>query len=338
MWQSHRVRVAVIGLGLIGGSALRAFAAAGHPVFGYDADPATRATARTAAARAAPGARWQVAPTVRDAVADADLVLLAVPLPAVGPVLDEIAAVGYSGLVTDVTSVKEPVRRLVDRRLHRQHDRTAGFVGGHPMAGRETSGFTSADPELFTGCAWVLCLEPPVTSVDDWLTVATAVTGLGARVVPATAEEHDRAVAAISHVPHLLATALAATAVTDPLAWSLAAGSFRDGTRVAASRPELVAAMCGGNAGAVRSALDEVLATLTAARAALDAEDPVQALVPWLTPGSSARGGWPPRPGRPLELPARPDALLRLGRAGGWVTAVADDRRTVTAVRPAPVD
>ena len=338
MWQSHRVRVAVIGLGLIGGSALRAFAAAGHRVFGYDADPATRATARTAAARAAPDARWQVAPTVRDTVADADLVLLAVPLPAVGPVLDEIAAVGYSGLVTDVTSVKEPVRRLVDRRLHRQHDRTAGFVGGHPMAGRETSGFTSADPELFTGCAWVLCLEPPVTSVDDWLTIATAVTGLGARVVPATAEEHDRAVAAISHVPHLLATALAASAVTDPLAWSLAAGSFRDGTRVAASRPELVAAMCGGNAGAVRAGLDEVLSTLTAARAALDAEDPVQALVPWLTPGSSARGGWPPQPGRPLELPARPDALLRLGRAGGWVTAVADDRRTVTAVRPAPVD
>ncbi|WP_442791434.1 prephenate dehydrogenase [Micromonospora sp. NBC_01813] len=338
MWQSHRVQVAVIGLGLIGGSALRAFAAAGHRVFGYDADPATRATARTAAARAAAGARWQVAPTVRDTVADADLVLLAVPLPAVGQVLDEVAAVGYSGLVTDVTSVKEPVLRLVDRHLHRQHDRTAGFVGGHPMAGRETSGFTAADPDLFAGCSWVLCLEPQATAISDWLTMASAVTGLGARVVPATAQEHDRAVAAISHVPHLLASALAATAATDPLAWSLAAGSFRDGTRVAASRPELVAAMCGGNATAVRAALDEVLAALAGARAALDATEPIPTLAPWLTTGSTARTGWPPQPGKPLELPARPDALLRLGRAGGWVTAVAADRRTVTAVRPAPVD
>ncbi|MFY1696586.1 prephenate dehydrogenase [Solwaraspora sp. WMMA2101] len=338
MWQSHRVRLAVIGLGLIGGSALRAFAAAGHRVFGYDADPATRATARTAAARAATGARWQVSPTVRDAVTDADLVLLAVPLPALGQVLDQVAAVGYTGLVTDVTSVKEPVRQLVDRHLHRLHDRTAGFVGGHPMAGRETSGFTAADPELFTGCSWVLCLEPQVTAIDDWLTVAAAVTGLGARVVPATAGEHDRAVAAISHVPHLLASALAATAVTDPLAWSLAAGSFRDGTRVAASRPELVAAMCGGNAAAVRSALDEVLAALSVARAALDAAEPIPALVPWLSTGNAARTDWPPTPGRPLELPAQPDALLRLGRAGGWVSAVADDRRTVTAVRPAPAE
>lgn len=332
------MRVAVIGLGLIGGSALRAFAAAGHRVFGYDADPATRATARTAAARASAGARWQVAPTVRDAVADADLVLLAVPLPAVGQVLDDVAAVGFSGLVTDVTSVKEPVLRLVDRHLHRQHDRTAGFVGGHPMAGRETSGFTAADPELFTGCSWVLCLEPHATAISDWLTMASVVTDLGARVVPATAQEHDRAVAVISHVPHLLASALAATASTDLLAWSLAAGSFRDGTRVAASRPELVAAMCGGNAAAVRSALDEVLAALSAARTALDVSDPIAALQPWLSTGSTARADWPPRPGTPLELPARADTLLRLGRAGGWVTAVADDRRTVTAVRPASDD
>ncbi|MDG4768594.1 prephenate dehydrogenase/arogenate dehydrogenase family protein [Solwaraspora sp. WMMD406] len=340
------MNVAVIGLGLIGGSVLRAFAVAGHRVFGYDADPATRATARTAAAQAPAAARWQVVPTVRDAVAAAELVVVAVPLPAVGQVLDEVAAVGYSGLVTDVTSVKGPVRQLVERHLHRRHDRLASFVGGHPMAGRETSGFTAADPDLFAGCAWVLCLDPSVTSVTDWLAVAAAVTALGARVVPATADEHDRAVAAISHVPHLLAAALAATAATSPLAWSLAAGSFRDGTRVAASRPELVAAMCGGNAPAVRLALDDVLAALAQARDALDADEPdaldadepIADLTSWLAAGSTARSGWPPQPGKPLELPARPDALLRLGRAGGWVTAVADDRRTVTAVRPAPVD
>ncbi|MFY1689222.1 prephenate dehydrogenase/arogenate dehydrogenase family protein [Plantactinospora sp. WMMB782] len=335
--------VAVIGLGLIGGSVLRALASTGHAVLGYDADPATRATARTAAAQAPAAHRWQVARTVRDAVAGAELVVVAVPLPAVAGVLDEIAGSGYTGLVTDVTSVKEPVRRLVERHLVGRHphggtDRRAGFVGGHPMAGRETSGFGAADPALFTGCAWVLCLEPGTTSTDDWLTLAAVLTGLGARVVPAVAAEHDRAVAAVSHVPHLLASAVAAVAAADPLAGTLAAGSFRDGTRVAATRPDLVAAMCGGNAAAVGPALDAVLRELDGARAALGAADPIGALRDWLAPGSAARRAWPPRAGGSVELPARPDALLGLGRAGGWVTRVAGDRRTVTAVRPAPPD
>ncbi len=331
--------VAVIGLGLIGGSLLRALGAAGHRVLGYDADPATRATARTAAARAPAGARWQITGTVRDAVAGAELVVIAVPLPAVADVFDELVATGYSGLVTDVTSVKGPVRDLAARRLHRPHNRLAGFVGGHPMAGRETSGFAAADAGMFTGCAWVLCLEPAdsdtATPLGDWLDLAALVTGLGARVVPATAEEHDRAVALVSHLPHLLAYALAATA-TDRLALCLGAGSFRDGTRVAASPPPLVAAMCGGNAQALLPALDAVTAALGEARAALSAPngDPVAALGPWLAPGYAARSAWPPPSGKALELPARQDALLRLGRDGGWVTAVSTDRRTVTATRP----
>lgn len=326
--------VAVIGLGLIGGSVLRALARHGHRLVGYDADPAIRATARTAAARIPSEARWQVAGSLPDAVAGANVVVLAVPLTAVGGVLDDLAATGHAGLVTDVTSVKSPVRRLVDKRLRRGHARLAGYVGGHPMAGRETSGFAAADPDLFTGCAWVLCLEEE-TPLADWLGLADLVTRLGARAVPATAEEHDRAVAAVSHVPHLLAAALAASAAADPLATTLAAGSFRDGTRVAASAPDLVAAMCGGNAPAVAPALDRVRAALDAARDALDSDDPIVALRPWLAPGHAARAGWPPTAGEPVELPARADDLLRLGRAGGWVAAVAPDHRTVAAVRPA---
>ncbi len=325
----------MIGLGLIGGSLVRALAAAGHSVLGYDADPATRATARTASAQAPAGTRWQIAPTVRDAAARAEVTVLAVPLPAVAGVLDELDGAGYAGLVSDVTSVKGPVRGMVASRLHRRHSRLAGYVGGHPMAGRETSGFGAADPELFAGCAWVLCLEPGETVLPDWLTMAALVTALGARAVPATAADHDRAVAAVSHVPHLLASALARVSAAEPLAGTLAAGSYRDGTRVAASRAELVAAMCGGNAPAVRPALDEVISLLTAARAALDAGDPIAALTPWLAPGNTARRAWPPSPGKPVDLPADPDALLALGRDGGWVTAVAADRRTVTAVRPA---
>jgi prephenate dehydrogenase len=321
--ESSGVNVAVIGLGLIGGSLLQALAARGHRVIGFDADPATRATARTAAARAATGTRWQVAGTIRDATAETDLVVLAVPLPALPAVLREMA--GYSGLVTDVTSVKGPVRDLTG---------DFAFVGGHPMAGRETSGFRSADPALFDGCAWVLCLEPDRTSLPDWLMLAELFTGLGVRVVPTTADEHDRAVAAVSHVPHLLAAALATAVADDPLAAALAAGSFRDGTRVAGSRPELVAAMCGGNATAVRPALDGVLETVNDLRAALAAPDPVAALRPLLARASAARAGWPPVPGEQATLPAQPDVLRRLGRVGGWVTAVDRQRREVVAMRP----
>jgi len=92
--------------------------------------------------------------------------------------------------------------------------------------------------------------------------------------------------------------------------------------------------MCGGNAGAVGPALDAVCDALAQARAELRADDPTAALRQWLAAGHAARTAWPPRPGSPLELPAQADTLLRLGRAGGWVTAVANDRRTVTAVRP----
>src|SRR5256885_11257383 len=155
--------------------------------------------ARTAAARGPRGSRWQGAGTGRDAVAGADLVVLAVPLPAVGTVLDELANVGFAGLVTDVTSVKRPVRALFKERA----GPLPGLVGGHPMAGRETSGFAAADPALFRDCAWVLCLEPGETHLADWLTLAGIVTGLGARVVPTTPQEHDRAVAVRSPVPPL---------------------------------------------------------------------------------------------------------------------------------------
>jgi prephenate dehydrogenase len=329
------VDIAVIGLGLIGGSMLRALAARGHKVLGYDADPATRATARTAAAQAPLNARCRVAPSLADAIRDIDLAVVAVPLPAVGAVFDDLASASYVGVVTDVTSVKVPVRELAADRLRTGGQSLATFIGGHPMAGRETSGFTAADPKLFDGCAWVLCLEEDDTSIQDWIALAALLTDLGARVVPATAQEHDAAVASVSHVPHLLASALAAHAASDPLAGTLGAGSYRDGTRVAASRPELTAAMCGGNASAVLTALDAVLADLTAVRSILDGHDPIAALRPWLEPGHTARAAWPPSPGETADLPARPDVLLRLGRVGGWVTEIAHDRRTVTAVRPA---
>ncbi len=329
------MNVAVIGLGLIGGSLLRALAAHGHHVTGHDTDRQTREAARgLAKAAEAPGSAdpqtrtiaikgtWRVADTVPEAIAGSDLVVLAVPLPAIPGVLAELA--GYPGLVTDVTSVKGPVRDLLRGRR---------FVGGHPMAGKESSGFLAADPYLFDGCAWVLCLEEDgSTDLAAWLALARLCTGLGARVVPVTAAEHDRAVAEISHVPHLLAAALSAVLAGNPLAGTLAAGSFRDGTRVAGTRPELIAAMCGGNAPAVRPVLDGILAELDSYRRELAAADPIAALTDRLRVPSALRQAWPPRPGAAVELSTELPDLLALGRAGGWITAVGD--RTVEAMRP----
>jgi prephenate dehydrogenase len=337
------VNVAVIGMGLIGGSLMRALAAAGHWVIGYDLDPATRAMARTGAAQAPPSARWQVSASVADAVANADLAVIATPLTAAAQVLDQIAGAGFTGLVTDVISVKQPVRELVARRLllNPTHPRLrppaeklrlAGYVGGHPMAGKESTGFAATDPNLFNGCAWVLCLEED-TNLDDWLTVARLITGLNARVVPTTAEDHDRVVAAVSHVPHLLAVALT-SAIGDPLASTLAAGSFRDGTRVASSPPDLIGAMCGGNAGPVLDSLDAVLAQLEEARAALESSNPVAAIRQWAAPAHAARTKWPRGWGEPHQIPATPESLIALGDKGGWVTAVSPDGRTVTVAYP----
>lgn len=328
------MNIAVVGLGLIGGSLLRGLAATGrHQLLGFDADPAVRATARDAAARAPRENRWQITSTVRDAAADADLVFLAVPLTALDNVLDALVSGGFSGLISDVTSVKGPVRDAVADRLKNAATPVAGYVGGHPMAGREVSGFAASDPKLFTGCAWVLCLDDPV-SLDDWLTVAEIVTQLNARVVPATTEEHDRAVAIVSHVPHLVANALAAMAGDDLLALTLAAGSFRDGTRVAASRPDLVAAMSGGNAPAVQAALAALRERLATAAQLLETRDPVGAIRQWAEPGHAVRASWPPDPGRPQQVPVEVNTLLRLGLAGGWITKVDPSRRNVTGFLP----
>ncbi len=302
--------VTIVGLGLIGGSVLRATTRAGLSARGYDADPATRDQAR----EGDPG--WHVADQLSEAVAGTDLVLLAVPLPALPVVLDQLA--GYDGLLTDAISAKQPVRDAVAQRLP-----TARYVGGHPMSGRELAGFAAGDAALFDDRAWVLVLEPE-TELTDWLAVARLVLSLGSRVVPVDAAEHDAAVARISHVPRLTAAALAAGAAGDgqALARTLAAGSFHDGTRVAAGEPALSGAICGGNPDAVRDALDDLLRELHTARTLLDGADPIGALTDWFRRGHQVRTAWPPVAGRTGTL--RPDRaeLLALGRAGGWITAI----------------
>src|ERR671929_186226 len=212
---------------------------------------------------------------------------------------DRLVAEGVT--VTDVGSVKVPVLADPGARYGSR------FVGGHPMCGTERSGHTATDPALFTGARWALCVEPG-TELPRWLRVAEVALAVGAEVVPVTAAEHDDAVAAVSHVPHLLAAALAAAAgEAGPLALTLAAGSFRDGTRVIGSDPAFVTALVEGNAGPTAAALARVLEQLAR---------------PWpelVAAGHAVRAG-SPAGRRAVRVPLDRTALLALGRAGGAVT------------------
>lgn len=312
--------VAVVGLGLIGGSLALSLAAEGYPVYGYDADAETRKAAAEVGI-----------PVVESAAAagTADLVVLAVPMPGLDAVLAELRpALATNSVLTDVASVKSAALELVGT-----HGLAGRYVGGHPMAGTQHSGFAAASADLLPGATWVLCLEPE-TRPESWLRAAGLVTRLGCRVVPATAAEHDTAVARVSHLPHVLAELLARTAAdgaAGPLALTLAAGSFRDGTRVAATRPELVQAMCAGNAAALSVALDDVAAGLAQARRDLADGRGLgelgvaghDARLRWehLSAADTPRAPWVRR----RDDPRLAEDLLGLGRSGGWVSGVDDD-------------
>jgi prephenate dehydrogenase len=152
------------------------------------------------------------------------------------------------------------------------------FVGGHPMAGTAHSGWSAGNPRLFVAAPWVLSVDDHVDP-DVWTMVMNLALACGSVVVPARSDEHDAAAATISHLPHLLAEALAVTAGEVPLAFALAAGSFRDGTRVAATGPDLVRAMCEANADQLLPVLERTLALLGDARDALAAKGPLTELV-----------------------------------------------------------
>jgi len=235
------VRAGVVGLGLIGGSLLRALGGAG-----YDADPATRAAA------AADG--FEVADDVTG-LAGCELVLVAVPPARTADVVAQVLEALPDALVADTASVKAPLPR---------HER---LVGGHPMAGAETAGWAASTPVLLQGATWAAC--PAGEALEPLLALSSAVDALGGRIVPCTPEEHDAAVAHTSHVPHLAAQALAGLAADGGLQAALAGTAFRDMTRVARSDAELWTEILALNRDACLLALDELVARLGVLRAAL---------------------------------------------------------------------
>jgi len=255
---------------------VRAAAAAGLEVFGYNRS--------IDGVQAAKFDGFDATDNLDDALTRAAdskaLIVLAVPVPALPQMLGRIRNTAPECPLTDVTSVKGCVVDEV-----RSFGLLERFVGGHPMTGTAHSGWAAGNARLFVGAPWVVAVDDHVDP-DIWALVMNLALDCGAVVVPARSDEHDAAAATISHLPHLLAEALAITAGEVPLAFALAAGSFRDGTRVAATAPDLVRAMCEANADQLLPVLERTLSLLGQARDALAAKSPLTELV---EPGHAAR-------------------------------------------------
>jgi prephenate dehydrogenase len=251
--------VALIGTGLIGGSIGLALRRDGVAVRGFDHDP-TRAAAALEL-----GAVDVLATGVADAVTGADLTVVAVPVGFVAEVVIEALDAG-AALVTDVGSVKAPVVTAVETA---RPDAAPRFVGGHPMAGSEQEGLAGASPDLFVGATWVLT---PTGRTDPqvFAEVRSFVARVGAEAIAVAPELHDALVAVVSHVPQLAASTLmnVASAGNDEHAvlLRLAAGGFRDMTRIASSHPAIWPDICLANRDAIVGALDRYLAELTRVR------------------------------------------------------------------------
>ena len=290
---------------------MRAATAAGHEVFGYNRSIDGVDAARLDGFDATDDLDDVL---TRAALVDA-LIVLAVPMPALPIMLEHVHRTAPDCTLTDVISVKGAVLQAV--RNHGLHGR---FVGGHPMAGTAHSGWAAGDARMFAGAPWVVSVDDDVDP-QVWATVMHLALDCGAFVVPARADEHDAAAAAISHLPHLLAEALAATAGDAPLAFSLAAGSFRDGTRVAATAPDLVRAMCEANSDQLLISLDRAIELLSRAREGLATTGSVAELV---ETGHAARMRYdsfsrPQILTTTIGAPDWRDELAAAGRAGGVI-------------------
>jgi prephenate dehydrogenase len=258
------VKVAVVGVGLIGGSiGLAAHQRLGAHVSGFDPSAAAR---RAALER---GAVAEVHDAVPAAVAGADFVFVAAPVQRLAAVIGEVLAVAPPGcVVTDAGSVKRAVADAV------QDPR---FIGGHPLAGAETSGVEHARADLFQDATWYLT-PTPVTQGTAYEGLHRLITRMGAWPTAIEPETHDVVMASVSHLPHVLANVLvaqAARALGDGGERLPATGpSFRDMTRVAGANSVMWGGIYRANADALAAAIEDLVARLTTFRAQLaDGDD-----------------------------------------------------------------
>lgn len=229
-------RAIIHGTGLLGASVGLGLRSQGWEVAGWDPDP----EALTEASR-----RGAIRSVLSEPQTDADLVVLAAPPDAIVASLESLDT---DALATDIAGVKTPIVKAASHLPH--------FVGGHPMAGGETSGASLATRTMFHGATWVLTSDG--TEPEDLEQMAAITRSLGANPLVMTAEEHDAAVARVSHLPHVLAAALMRLAGADPATLSLAGGGFRDLTRIAAGDSTWWAEVLTANANQVDASIEEL--------------------------------------------------------------------------------
>ncbi len=293
-------RATVVGLGLIGGSVAAGLRSRGWHVTGHDVDPQREAQARD---------RGLVNTLGIDPAGE--ITVVATPVAAVASAVKEALA-ATTGWVTDVGSVKAGIAaEVADPR----------YVPGHPMAGSEQHGLDGADRDMFEGAIWVLT-PTPATADAAFSAVARLVSSLGAEVVVLPPERHDALVAVVSHVPHL--TAATMMALADERAEEhaallrLAAGGFRDMTRVASGHPAIWPDICAENRDAIVETLDALIAGLGETRTIVAAGDRAQ-LLARLHRARTARQNLPSRVAAGVDLaevripiPDRPGAAAEV--------------------------
>lgn len=341
----------ILGLGLIGGSLMRDAQAAGWPVFGWNRSEKTVTRAR----RDGYDVSADLEATLRRAEETDALLILGVPMPALSFLLDAISQHAPTCGFTDVTSVKQEVHDLVEAKgmsdrfvgghpmagtansgwqatmhgLFRgavwvvTYDNARELSGAGAEAGAAAStGSSAAGGGATSGAAGAApgadADEVSKRWLDTWVRVVGLAEEVGASVIPAIARRHDSAVGRVSHLPHILAESLAVAGDSGgPLALSLAASSFRDGTRVAGTDPDLVRAMVENNRPAVLEALDQTIELLQGARE--DIAHPDRSLKTLAEDGHAARGRFEARAGRNKgDASNRPIIRVRPG-APGWL-------------------
>ena len=298
-------RIAVVGFGLVGASFAAAVRAA-YPdtrVLAVDIDERTLAEA-VERGWATDGALPDDPAFERFVGDGCDLVVLATPVGAAERYFEDLARWDYRGIVTDTASTKARITALAERVLPHPEN----FVPGHPMAGSEVNGIEGARPDLFKGAHWILCPDAD-TPAEHFPRLHELVTSIGARVIALPREDHDEAVAVVSHVPHIMASSLmqlASRHADDQQAlMRLAAGGFKDSTRIAAGSPELWCGIAFDNKDALSDGLDEIQGIIGAFADALASDDRAS-LTTLLADAAAARralpAAWVPSTERLLEV------------------------------------
>ncbi len=281
----HCRRLTVVGLGLMGGSLALALQGHADHIVGVEINPRAR---KLAVAR---GIVAGATDNLREGVADADVVVLATPVRSIIDMLEQRLGtyMRSNTLLLDLGSTKQGIGRAMQ-------ELPIGIlaVGGHPMTGRELSGVGASDAALFRGRPFVLCPNRRTTP-SALLRARALVTALGAIPIEMDAERHDRVVAAISHLPYLLSTALVATVANegenDEAVWELAAGGFRDMSRLAGSDVRMMGDILSTNTQAVATLLAMFRMQLARLEAMLIARDD-QGLTATLQPIRESSREW----------------------------------------------